>query len=898
VDNSELMRVLESSLGPAVAGFNAPPRIRGARITGQPVVAGQPPGGPVAQGSITALQSAVMPVGIAILDARTLRLRRANESLLAMLGSTRGERDAQGRPLQEIAPGFANSEVEAAFQRVVSTGQPFSAIVEEARQRGTYFRRCTLSPIRHTDGTFDDLLLTLLDVTEQMEARLRADHEVQRAEERARLVEEQALRASVRSAAGQALAQISDLDSALGRVAERAAESLADCCAVFLLGEDDVLRLATLYHRDRAQAFRLRTAYAEHPIRPGEGLAGHVVLSGNRLLVSRWGPDTAARVPATFSALAESAHIASLACVPLREASRTFGAVLLFSVEAANAGSDRTLTGADLAFLQELADEMALAVQNVRLREALRLTHAERDVILETCAEGIAIYDGHGRLRHLNAAGRHLLSPPMPQSGDPAAATDATPPKRTLLGQDGRQLGADQVPWSLALRGECVGQWSPMQVVVEWTGGMRRTLAMRATPVLDPAEQVVGAVVAMQDATPAFDATPSLQDASADSAGAAGVSAGEAEWARWRETMELLDVGVVLCDVTGKPILVNAAGRGLLHIGDAATSRGSQASVNVWKYVRRPNGAPLDAHELPAALAMAGAVVRELETAIVLEEGAPRRVFWDARRIDGVHGQTLGVVLIAREASAASLGAAATDLDAANMVSELPTANLAPDVAPGVAPLALTTLLPGRPAPGGTSPAQTTGPAGQTCDLAEVCARVARAHQGAQGRRLEIRVPRRSVTVRAEESIIEQAVHTLIAGAATALPANVPLHVAVWVERARDGMVGASQSAIPPAVDVDQLNTVQIGPGQTPEQTPQLAPPTRAVAPGRAQGMHGSVALVRVCSPSVRSPFVEPAEFGKCRALVDDLGGRAWAREDPVLGPTYSFSLPLVESGK
>jgi PAS domain-containing protein len=890
VDNSELINVLESLLGPAVAGMSAPvARPRVARTTGQPAIrpaessADATAPNPVGPGSITALLSAEMPVGLAILDARTMHVRRANASLVALLGERWGEREVIGRPLSEIAPGLAHSEVEAAFQRVARTGQPFSAIVEEAHPAGAIYRRCTLSAIRRADGAFEDLLLTLLDVTEQMEARQRAEHETQRAEERAIRVEEQALRAAVRSAAVQALARVSDLGDALNRVVERAAESLADCCAVFLLGDDDVLQLAALYHRDRVQGFRLRTAYEEHRLRRGEGIVGQVVLSANGMLAAHWGPNEREQVADIYRALAEEVRVESLACVPLREASRTIGALVLFSTQSAVAGSGRTFTGADLAFLQELADQVAQAVQNVRLRDALRLTQAEKEAVLEASAEGIAIYDAHGRLRHLNAAGRRLLSRPVSPGGQEGVANAAaTPARRVLLAPDGRPLDSEELPWSLALRGQRVGDQAPTSVLVDWAGGVRRLLQMRASPVYDAAANVVGAVVTFDEAPPPGGGAAGQLGTTTASAETSG---GEAEWARWRETMELLDDGVVLCNTDGTAVFVNAAGRGLLNLeGGPAAAHGTRGPVNVWEHVRRPDSALLSPAETPAALALAGTAVREMETAVVLAGGAVRRVFWDARRIERANGEKLGVVLIARAATEASPGGEAADV-ALEQLLAIPPQPTPPQPA---APLGPTTLLPGRAVHRDVAAPEIAGP---TCDVAEACARVARAHQGAQGRRLEIRLPRRRVPVYGDEAILDRAVYTLVGSAATALPAGVPLHVAVWVERAHDDRAGASASPIPPAVDADQIKTVLLGPGQT----PSLTPPTRAVAPGHLQRVPGSVAVVRVCSPNIRAPAVEPEAFAECRTLVDQLGGRAWAREDPVLGPTYSFSLPLAE---
>lgn len=900
MDNRELINVLESLLGPAVAGSVSMPaaRPRGGHPTSPPVGMGratgapasratQPPAAtgratqppmpaPVHQGSITALLSAEMPVGVAVLDAKTMRVSRTNGPLLSLLGEQLREEDVVGRPLGEVAPGLAGSEVEAAFVRVARTGKPFSAIIEEDHPGGPIYRRCSLSAIRRADGTYDDLLLTLLDVTEQMQARQRADYETQRADERATRVEEQALRASVRSEAVQALAHASDLSDALGRVAERTAESLGDCCAVFLLGEDDVLQLAALYHRDRVQGFRLRAQYAAHPLRRGEGLMGQVVLSGNGHLASHWGRDEQSQVAAAHGAMLDEEKIESWACVPLQEAARNFGALVLFSVRAANGGSGRALTGADLSFLQEMADQMAQAVQNVRLRDALRAAQAEKEVLLEASTDGVAIYDAQGRLRHLNAVGRQLLSRPVDEGMERGPQTGSA--KRSFLAVSGERLEPDDLPWARALRGERIGEQALEPILVEWQDGPRRALAVRALPVADAGGDMLGAVVTLVDPTQRAQEAGEHEEQRAE-----GTPSGVAEWARWRETMELLDDGVVLCDAEGTAVFVNASGRDLLHLrGDDSVDEHQPAMEQVWRHLRRPDGSALPVQEAPAMRALAGVPVHDLETAVALDGGALRRIFWDARRIEGEQGESLGVVLIARAATEASPGAEAPQ-------------PVQPAAAPPPPPLAPTTLLPGRVVP---EHAPEPGTASGACDLAEVCARVARGHGGVQGRRLEIRLPRRRVLVAADEALLESAVYALIGSGAAVMPATVPLHVAVWVERSQDNTQGGAGAAVPPGVGIEQINTVLIKPGQVPD----LPAPTRLVAHAAGTGPQAAVAVVRVCSPGLgsrgaeaKSPMVEPPDFMRCRELVTSVAGRAWAREDPLLGPTYSFSVPLAE---
>jgi len=395
---------------------------------------------------------------------------------------------------------------------------------------------------------------------------------------------------------------------------------------------------------------------------------------------------------------------------------------------------------------------------------------------------------------------------------------------------------------------------------------------------------ICGAVVLLADT-----ARPTGTDvAGASAAGGDVAPTAEAEWARWRETMELFADGVVLCNDAGEVVFVNTAGYELLNLPvQPALTPERSAPQGLWERLRGPDGRPLGAN--PAALALAGHPVQELETTVQLPAGGVRRVFWDARRIAGASGDVLGVVLIAR---------VATESTPSPSTGGLSVPGVAPASGP-IGPLAPTTLLPNRAHPTLTATAPAASHA-ETCDLAEVCARVARAHGGAQGRRLEIRLPRRQVVVLAEDSVVQAAIGALISSGAASLPAAAPLHVAVWVERIASEPSRGLGALLPPAVDVAQINTLQLAPGQLPDLT-SIVPPTRAVALGSG-GTQSSVAVVRICSPGLGTgsmagtePPPETAEFQKCRSLVAKVGGRAWAKQDPLLGPTYSISIPMAD---
>jgi hypothetical protein len=894
MDTNDLMLLLEALLGPVVADLTAPIPNLAELADGEGVIAPQTR----RPGTITTLLSSRPPIGLAVLDAASLRVVRANAALAAMLGRPGREREAGGRPLSELAPNLGDSEVEAAFEQVTRTGQPFAAVVLEERTDGPAFLRCALSPLRHADGTFDTLLLTLLDVTHELEARQLI---AQRAHAAARSADD-TTRGAVRTAMLDQLARAATLDEALAHITEQIAQPFGDCCAVFLLGEDDQFRLGALHHQDTSQGFRLRAAYAEEPLPRDGDLIGQVLATGNSFLAAQWGPQYTALVAPGLREDVDAAHIASLACVPLQAAGRALGALLLFSTQAGAGGSGRALGSGDLVFLQELADLLAQTVASLNMQTELAVMRAERATLLEATADGVAIYDALGRLRQLNTTARQLLS--RPDNGAAPAAVGSTGFKRTFLAPDGTALAADDLPWSRALRGERIGELEPLPLIIEWAGGARRALWTRAWPVLDGAAVPSGAVVSLREAGADGEMTAGVGQGAKLAAPTSAHTSGGDEWARWRETMELLDEAVVLCAPDGAAIFLNIAARGLLNLPGADPNNVEAPDRPLWQHVRQLDGTPLPEEQSPVANALAGHVVRAQPTAVPLPDGTLRPIYWDARRIDGSRGEQMGVALVAWPATetddepvmsqpvAAPLDTQDTqpvDLaEAAAAIAAEIAASAAPAAPDSAQQLARTTLLPGRRV-ARWDPLPSTAPSGVQSDLTEVCAREARAHRGTQGRRLEIRLPRRRVLVAVEESQLERAISALIATASDALPANVPLHVAVWVERSATESPPADQaSAIPPGVDVGELNTLLLKDGKLPELLPQ----TRAVARGATA--QASVAVVRVCSPSVRVAAIEADKFAECRALVDQIGGRAWARVDPVLGPTYSFSLPVI----
>ncbi len=195
------------------------------------------------------------------------------------------------------------------------------------------------------------------------------------------------LRSRFLSEASRALGSSMDYAETLRNVAWAAVPQIADWCAVDLVDPDGVREQVAAAHRDPdklALAQRLR-AYEPARPNPEQGL-GLVVRTGEAQLYAEVTDEMlspAARDPEHLRLLLE-VGMRSVILVPLRTATRTFGAMTLVSAE-----SGRRFGADDLRFAEQLADRAAVAVENARLYRARSHTAAtlQRSLLPDTVPE-------------------------------------------------------------------------------------------------------------------------------------------------------------------------------------------------------------------------------------------------------------------------------------------------------------------------------------------------------------------------------------------------------------------------------------------------------------------------------------------------------------------------------
>jgi PAS domain S-box-containing protein len=196
------------------------------------------------------------------------------------------------------------------------------------------------------------------------------------------------------------LAGLIDPQSTLDRLAYLAVPSFADWCAIDLL-EDGVLRRVAVAHVDPRKVQLARTLHQRFPPDPNamHG-AWQVIRTGRPQFFRELDPEslrTTIKDPARIDALKEIG-VRSYIGVPLTTHGKTMGVVTFVGAE-----SGRLYEQSDLELAEDLARRAAVAMENASLYRALRDSDQAKDIFLATLAHELrnplaAIVNGLGIL--------------------------------------------------------------------------------------------------------------------------------------------------------------------------------------------------------------------------------------------------------------------------------------------------------------------------------------------------------------------------------------------------------------------------------------------------------------------------------------------------------------------
>jgi len=288
------------------------------------------------------------------------------ESLADMLSRPPREIMAEYLVLDEFGRELSMADIPSVR---IMRGEDAEPLLMRIVHRGTgalNWKLLKATPLNDEDGEVVATVMIIEDVTDSKSAELRSHF----------LAE-----------AGEMLASSLDYGQTLQNVAWSVVPQLADWCAVDLVDKFGMPEHVVVAHAD-PERLKLAERLREHEQREfdrSQGL-GSVLTTGRPAIYNEISDEMlqhAARNE-THLALLRDMRMRAVLIVPLRTPSRTLGAMTLVMSE-----SERTFTGADLAFAEQLAGRAAIAVENALLYRARAQIAAtlQRSLLPETVPE-------------------------------------------------------------------------------------------------------------------------------------------------------------------------------------------------------------------------------------------------------------------------------------------------------------------------------------------------------------------------------------------------------------------------------------------------------------------------------------------------------------------------------
>ncbi len=282
---------------------------------------------------------------------------------------------------------------------------------------------------------------------------------------------------------GKAISSLDELDQVTELIAQSAGSLLATDVAGLALtepaGSSYEIRWKVLVGAESE-------AYRNIRLKPNECLAGQVIAAGRPLVIEDiW---TRNERDGNYP-IAVLENLRSVLLVPLGRGRQPSG-VLMVAYR-----RPHRFTAADLALLERLADQAAIAVTNIRLFAQSELERSRLEAIFNSMTESVCTSDLNGRMTRLNQVLCDLVGvQPEEVVGQQRRAIF------TFLDETGRPLEAEESPLQ-----QCLSTGEPKMMVgvqlLTPQGGMI-PMQIAAAPIRDLSGVVVGAVEVFHDLRP------------------------------------------------------------------------------------------------------------------------------------------------------------------------------------------------------------------------------------------------------------------------------------------------------------------------------------------------------------------------------------------------------------
>ena len=277
-----------------------------------------------------------------------------------------------------------------------------------------------------------------------------------------------------------------------------------DWCFVFLRDEEEGIRQVAAMHRDPERQRAAWELLRRYPLNPDREEGPAAVMRDGEPRLYR---EVDARLVEAISAdernrrMIEALEMTSAIVVPLVAHGRTFGAVAI-----AAAGTGQVYEQDDVALAEELADRVAVAVDNARLYEQLsgaeselRRSRDELQAILDGVADAVT---AQGRGSHLVFANQAAVESFGYDSIEELLATPAgeIAQRFEFYTEDGDPFPVEQLPGRKALMGDPAPDAALTRFRLKGTGHWR-WVRVKALPVFGPDGEPVLAINVMEDVT-------------------------------------------------------------------------------------------------------------------------------------------------------------------------------------------------------------------------------------------------------------------------------------------------------------------------------------------------------------------------------------------------------------
>lgn len=433
-----------------------------------------------------------MPVGVALFEAQNLRLLTANPRFQTFLRPCWQEGKAIGHQLIDWAPETQVPSIIAIFRRVAETGIPYRG--EEYplhKDHGITYWNWTLDPICDNDGHVTHLLLTISNVTAQVQARQQAEHDHASLTQVNQIVETERRRLEIIETVARSVRESMDIES----IAKAAVDTIVanfrplDACASIHIADplQQALRALYIYPSSDPEKEPVVKALPYVPYNSSLIMAKACHRHEPIIVEDLHSPEKSDNKSPILAATGVRGYV----CIPLWFKDHFEGTLTTTFKESIR--SD----GPEVQILIGCSTHIAAALAHVRLHAAIENEHARMRTVLDQLPEGIVLVEASDAcISYANAASASILGVPM--AGIKGFSLNRLAQIGMVTYLDGLPVPLEDLPVVRGLRGETI---RGREMMVTRSDRSKVVLLCSAAPLRTEHSLITGAVVVFQDIT-------------------------------------------------------------------------------------------------------------------------------------------------------------------------------------------------------------------------------------------------------------------------------------------------------------------------------------------------------------------------------------------------------------